>query len=404
MPLLVDISKNAGPILGLVVGLYIINKIYVFYRLREFKGPFWAGFSDWPHSNAMLRGNCDEWYAEVNEKHGPVARIAPNILITSSPEVFAHMNIKPNYKRADWFYKAIRIEYRRDNVFSQTDNEKHDMRRKQMAPGYSGRENFDLEPAIDILLQRLLDLIRSKYTSSDAKIVPMDLGAKIQYFTLDVISSVGFGKEFGMLRNDADVSDYIKSADNGLTLCNIALALGFSGLAQTPFIGKFITPSAGDKKGYGKLIATVFRSVDERAANPSDKRSDMLASFMRHGIVGDELRSEALEQVIAGSDTTATGLRGIFLHLMTNPRVYSKLQHEIDEAMTGGLAPALGQGLISIAQTKQLPYLQAVIREGLRLFVPVSGILPREVPPGGDTLVINGESVFLPGEYPSGPP
>jgi hypothetical protein len=46
-----------------------------------------------------------------------------------------HVNNKPGYKRSNWYYKAARIEYRRDNVFSQTDNTKHEQRRKQMAPG-----------------------------------------------------------------------------------------------------------------------------------------------------------------------------------------------------------------------------------------------------------------------------
>lgn len=66
---------------------------------------------------------------------GPIARVAPNILITSSPDVWAHVNNTAGYKRSDWYYNAVRIEHRRDNVFSQTDNAKHDLRRKQMAPG-----------------------------------------------------------------------------------------------------------------------------------------------------------------------------------------------------------------------------------------------------------------------------
>jgi cytochrome P450 len=66
---------------------------------------------------------------------GPVARIAPGLLITSSPELWAHVNNHPGYKRSDWYYHAARVEYRRDNVFTQTDNEKHARRRKQMAPG-----------------------------------------------------------------------------------------------------------------------------------------------------------------------------------------------------------------------------------------------------------------------------
>lgn len=71
---------------------------------------------------------------------GPIARVAPNILTTSSPDVWAHVNNTAGYKRSDWYYNAVRIEHRRDNVFSQTDNAKHDLRRKQMAPGVRFRQ------------------------------------------------------------------------------------------------------------------------------------------------------------------------------------------------------------------------------------------------------------------------
>lgn len=127
-----------------------IFSITRYTKLRHFPGPQWTAISDWPHSLAMLSGNCHKWYGDVSEKYGtssrpknsnvaktagPIARVAPRILITSSPEVWMHVNTKPGYKRSDWYYNAARIEYQRDNVFSQTDNAKHEARRKQMAPG-----------------------------------------------------------------------------------------------------------------------------------------------------------------------------------------------------------------------------------------------------------------------------
>ncbi|KAL4995725.1 cytochrome P450 [Aspergillus recurvatus] len=379
------------------LALYVFRTIIAYAKLARFRGPSWTGISNWPHSIAMLRGNCHEWYAQATEKHGSIARVAPRVLITSSPEVWMHVNNKPGYKRSDWYYNAVRIEYQKDNVFSQTDNAKHEQRRKQMAPGYSGRENKDLEASVDKQLQNVLDLVRAKYVSSDHQAVPMDLAKKIQYFTLDVISSVGLGQAFGMLEADHDVDDYLQSSEEGLAIANTALALGFSSLTQAPFIGRFLAPSPKDNNGFGKMMATCFRLVDERAASATDKRSDMLASFIRHGLSGDELRTEALEQIIAGSDTTASAIRGTLLHLMTNARVYVKLQREIDDAVSRGLAPTTGQGLITAAQAKQLPYLQAVIREALRVWPPVANIFPRDVPKDGDTVVVDGETVFLPG-------
>lgn len=43
-------------------------------------------------------------------------------------------------------------------------------------------------------------------------------------------------------------------------------------------------------------------------------------------------------------------------------------------------------------EARKLPYLQAVIKEGLRIFPPVTGFMSKEVPPGGDTI----KGLYLP--------
>jgi hypothetical protein len=55
---------------------------------------------------------------------------------------------------------------------------------------------------VDEQVQDFLNLIRSKYISSDRSVVPIDLAKKVQYFTLDIISTVGLGKSFGILQSD----------------------------------------------------------------------------------------------------------------------------------------------------------------------------------------------------------
>lgn len=220
----------------------------------------------------------------------------------------------------------------------------------------------------------------------------MDLAIKVQYFTLDVISNVGLGAKFGMLQSDSDVDDYLKSSTEGLDACRFGLATGLSWFAQAPVLGKYLIPSHEDATGFGRMMAACFRAVDARAARSTEGRSDMLASFIRHGITGDELRSEALEQIVAGSDTTAASIRGILLHVMTNPRVYAKLQREIDEVSV------VDGHIISLAQARTLPYLQAVIREGIRIWPPVTNYFSRDVPKGGDFVPLgNGKTVYLPG-------
>lgn len=94
-------------------------------------------------------------------------------------------------------------------------------------------------------------------------------------------------------------------------------------------------------------------------------------------------------QLFAGSDTAATVIRTTMLYLTTCPGVYQRLVAEISEGVQQGTlaTPTINE------QAKAMPYLQAVIYEGLRMNAPFTGLLAKQVPPGGDT--ING--LFVPG-------
>src|SRR3569833_979110 len=65
------------------------------------------------------------------------------------------------------------------------------------------------------------------------------------------------------------------------------------------------------------------------------------------------------------------------LHIITNPRVLNALLAEISTLNINTI--------ISDEQARSEPYLQAVIKEGLRIHPPVVGFMAKEVPPGGDT-------------------
>lgn len=139
---------------------------------------------------------------------GPIARVGPNDLVTSPPELLAHINaVRSPYTRSLWFNAATRVEPGKDHVFSELNEEKHTKRRAQMTAGYSGKENRALESDIDHRLEEFQELIRTRYLSTDTQHKPMDLGRKTQYFTLDVISTIGFEQPFGDIKADADLND-----------------------------------------------------------------------------------------------------------------------------------------------------------------------------------------------------
>ena len=66
--------------------------------------------------------------------------------------------------------------------------------------------------------------------------------------------------------------------------------------------------------------------------------------------------------IIAGAESTASAIRSILVHTMTTPRVYVKLKAEIKAALEDNMATSP----IQMDQALKLPYLQAVVYEGLR--------------------------------------
>lgn len=93
---------------------------------------------------------------------------------------------------------------------------------------------------------------------------------------------------------------------------------------------------------------------------------------------------------MAGADSTATAVRCIFLHIATNPLIYHRLRSEILEADQRGL---ISSPVITNAEALKLPYLQACIKEGLRIWPPLTGLMTKQAPPEGDTF----KGQFIPG-------
>jgi len=79
--------------------------------------------------------------------------------------------------------------------------------------------------------------------------------------------------------------------------------------------------------------------------------------------------------------------------LISNPKAYNKLIAEIDGAVADGRIPASPNEVISDSVARELPYLQACIKEGLRWLPPIAGMLPKKTPPEGDTI----SGYFVPG-------
>ncbi|TVY71193.1 Cytochrome P450 monooxygenase mpaDE, partial [Lachnellula suecica] len=310
---------------------------------------------------------------------GPVTRLGPNeVVIEDLYGIRRSIGARSQYTKSNW-YTSFRFDPQRDNLLTERDNKIHDRVRAKMKLGYSGQENLYLEETVDLHLNEFADLISAKYLCTSSVLRPLDLAQIVQYFTMDAITHLAFGKEFGFLAEDGDVYEYVATIKSMLPFMNVLSVFPrLHAILRSQLVKKLFLPSDKDSMGVGKIIGVAKSVIAERFKPDAKDQKDMLGSFVRHGLTQEELEPEVLLQIVAGSDTTATAIRAVFLHLMTSPCAYSKICAEI---RAGSLSTP-----ISEKEAKSLPYLQAVIREGLRLWPPIASAMFKLPPPGGDTI------------------
>ncbi|KAK3319973.1 pisatin demethylase [Cercophora scortea] len=356
-----------------------ILTIRQYYRLRHIPGPPTTGISKiWMLRNE-LGGRMNLVLEDITKKYGPIVRIAPNILVTNDPElVKRYLGVRSAWTRSNW-YNGSRFIPNRDNIVSMTDDKLHTKLRAKMAAGYSGKEVDNFEAMIDHMVLALVDLLGTKYIAAGK---PFDFARKAQYFTTDVISLVGFSEPFGFLANDTDMYNYIELIEKILPVVMVNTVYPVFVKVQSLPIFRGLQPSHTDAVGFGKVLGLVRKTAHERFGPSKKVKKDMLGAFVAHGLTIDESESEIITQIIAGSDTTATAISATMLHIITSPRVWTRLRAELDAA---GIPARPRDSVITDAEARTLPYLQAVIKEGLRIHPPVVGLNPRVVPAGGDT-------------------
>lgn len=205
-------------------------------------------------------------------------------------------------------------------MVSETNDKKHNHLRSQMAFGYSGKENPDLEERIDTRVMDMINLIQRKYISSADNLRVLDFCNLAQYFTLDVISDIAFGEPFGCLMQDTDVHGYATTfEDSGKYILIVSLFPGIARLLERKWVKDLLgAPSAKDKSGLGKLFGLSREIVSKRLRSEKPEQLDMLGksaaqvrtqmtradlaeigSFIRHGLTQKQAELEVAFQMYA---------------------------------------------------------------------------------------------------------
>lgn len=257
-------STTIAWLLGAFVLYYVVTSVFAWYRLRHFPGPFLASFSYLWLARTAASGETWKRHMDARAKYNPdgsnpFIRVGPDVLIHDSPDIHRLINsARSRYTKAQW-YNSMRLDPYVHTMFSSTDVAYHDEIKSKTAAGYSGKEVPTLEKDIDGQIEEVKKLIRRKYLSKGDQTKPMDFARVANYFTLDSLTKIAYGKEFGYVPTDSDMNGYIKLMED----TSVALALS----ADVPWIGKLLAsdfmlkmlgPKPTDSKGMGMMMGYVF--------------------------------------------------------------------------------------------------------------------------------------------------
>ncbi|PLB43463.1 cytochrome P450 monooxygenase [Aspergillus steynii IBT 23096] len=378
--------------LALSVGLYWVG--WVFYAkwlhpLARFPGPPLAAISRLWIVMHVARGHAESEQRRLHMRYGPVIRIAPNELAVSDPAAIKRIyGIKSGFTKTD-FYLPFRSPFARyPDHFTATDEKSHASRRKIVNHIYSMTSILQAEKYVDLCTEVLL----KRFGEMADQQAAVDLFQWARMYAYDVIGEFYFEKMFGFLESQRDHLGYLSSTDALIPVMTLSAVMPKYVRPLFMLCGLLSSRMRASLGAFRSLTTATDAAVEDRLESKEvdvvSQRPDVLTKvftiYQKEGqrvdFDIDDVKLEAYGAFFAGSDTTAIALTGILYHVLRSDSVLEALRREVDRATQDG---ELGVPYISYDEAVKLPYLNACVKEGMRIHPSVGLTLPRNVPDPG---------------------
>ena len=307
-----------------------------------------------------------------------MVRIGPTEVSISDPSATREIySVKESYRKTPFYTNFV--PQRVTNIFSTTDPDLHRRYRRLLSSPMSETSLHNVyyaavEANANLTIWRIREEMESRGVA--------DVFKWWLFMTTDIIGELSFGESFRMLeqkKKNQYILDLEKNGFMGALRATFPTLIAISSVFPVPVIKHAVAASARMARYAEESLA---RRQRLEAADPTNAKVTLFSKIYQ--AAGDEhltfkeMRDNAMAYIVAGSDTTATTLTYLVWAVCRHPEVKATLFKELetlpaDEDFTD-------------RELKQLPYLNQVIDEALRLYPAVAAGLPRFVPPGGATL------------------
>ncbi|XP_055847822.1 cytochrome P450 CYP12A2-like [Episyrphus balteatus] len=203
--------------------------------------------------------------------------------------------------------------------------------------------------------------------------MPATFEDELNRLTFESIAVVALNQQIGLIRKDRDnvvAKRLFKVLRN---FFNLVLMLDMN-----PSIWKIVkTPKFNEMmKNYDEMYEIIMKYINEALARIENNTSVSSESDEEKSVLEKLLKIDkkiaivmALDLLMAGVDTTSTTLVGILLCLAKNKEKQEKLRQELRTILPQK------DSLLTLESMKNLPYLRACIKEGMRTYPISLGIM-----------------------------
>lgn len=363
---------------------------------RQIPGPFLARFTRLWYLHSVWKGNHRYDAHKLHRKYAtdsyyaPMVRLAPNLfsIMDADKRVYG---IGSKMQKSSWYKAWSPPAPDKYTLFSDQDIHRHNSSRRKFQSIYSLTSVLGYEKYVEDCTAMFVDRMSTLAKSDSA----FDMARWFQFYAFDVITDITYGKRLGFLDKGDDVEGIIE-ADHASMLYSTLMGIYselhqylYATLQKLPGNGaagrlklvKFVITNKTSREAQRKTRG-IGEGVEEKQGMPKDVLDRLLdlKEGNQKGLTDNDVVMMLMANIIAGADTTAFTLSGILYSLIRAPQAMRQLRTEIRDRIERGLCD---QYNFPFKACQEMPYLQACIKEGLRIHAVIRLPLWRTVHEGG---------------------
>ncbi|TGO67109.1 hypothetical protein BOTNAR_0048g00410 [Botryotinia narcissicola] len=342
------------------------------HPLSHIPGPLLPKLTSlWLHYHAYV-GDEASCIHKLHNQYGPIVRVSPSEIDIADADA-----INPIYISKGGFQKApCYANFDVDGhktIFSTTDAEFRAPRAKAVMPLFSTKSIRDNEAALYGCVENMVRRMKEDAEGGE----PVNYLNLARSLALDAISTHLFSENYN---GTSEKGERLSAS----AFVDAFVAVGrFFYLPNTVFIWlswfmeKFMMDLHTENS-----VKLVDQFVDNLVESTPKESKNYPGRLLNMNFSKSEVKSSCKDLMFAGTDSTGMNMATIFRYLVLCPEKYEIVRAEIMENANSPIRQEI----------QALPYLSAVVKEGLRISMANPTRLPHVVPSGGWSF----KSVYFP--------